>query len=127
MPYCQYCRQPAKMVTGEQVYPQRPELWHKAFWVCEPCDARVGTHPGTTKPLGLLVNDEGRRARMRAHRAFDRLWLDGLMTRSAAYRWLAEQLGMERRKTHIGYFTATQCERVERLATDYYHQRRSAP
>ena len=50
-----------------------------------------------------------RRARQEAHRSFDRLWRDGHMTRSAAYRWLASRLGVDEPQAHMG--------KIEDLAT----------
>lgn len=32
--------------------------------------------------------------RQLAHERFDRIWKHGVMSRSAAYRWLAEQMGI---------------------------------
>lgn len=36
---CDYCDKPAELVTGAEVYPHRPDLHHKKFWLCKPCDA----------------------------------------------------------------------------------------
>lgn len=109
---CPYCGADAKLVSGVTVYPHRPDLAAKRFYECEPCDARVGVHDGTFKPLGRLANAELRAAKMRAHTAFDPLWRFGSMKRKAAYAALAAQLGIEPKDCHIGEFDVAMCERV---------------
>ena len=109
---CDYCQQEAKQVTGRTIYPHRPDLYHKVFWYCAPCDAWVGCHEKTMKPLGRLANAELRRAKMRAHAAFDSLWKSGEMNRHQAYRWLANQMGLTIDTCHIGMFGLDQCAKV---------------
>jgi hypothetical protein len=82
------------------------------FWVCTPCDARVGCHPGTVTPLGTPADAELRAARNAAHAAFDPLWDSGELTRTRAYAWLAERMGMRKEDVHIGHFDLAQCQRV---------------
>lgn len=92
-------------------------------YICWPCDAHVGCHPGTVKPLGVPANKPTREARQRAHAAFDPLWKNhpakGKWTRKDArleeYRWLREAMGLERSQCHIGMFTVEQCARVVEL------------
>ena len=112
---CHYCQQPAELVTGEAIYPHRPDLAAKKFWRCVPCAAYVGCHPGTDEPLGRLANAELRSAKMAAHAAFDPLWSGGRMKRSQAYGWLAKQLGKPKKETHIGWFDLESCRRVVRI------------
>ena len=52
------------------------------------------------------------RLRQEAHRALDVHWELGGASRSGAYAWLAEQLGMSRQDCHIGMFDEEQCERA---------------
>lgn len=99
-------------MTGKDVYPHRPDLYGKMFWVCLPHNAYVGCHPGTTNPLGTLATKETREARKRAHEAFDALWKSKGMTRLRAYGALAVHLGLPVSKTHIGSFDAETCEKV---------------
>lgn len=98
------------MVTGAIVYPHRADLRGKRFYLCAPCNAWVGCHPGTFAPLGRLANDELRKAKMRAHAAFDPLWREGC--RAVAYSLLAEALELTPAQCHIGYFDAAPCDRV---------------
>lgn len=45
---------------------------------------------------------ERRSLRAEAHAIFDRLWKEGHMTRTEAYRWLASEFDLPRRRAHIG-------------------------
>jgi hypothetical protein len=107
---CDYCYFEAELVSGDKIYPHRGDLFSKMFWRCVSCDAYVGCHPGTSQPLGRLANAELRRAKQAAHKAFDPLWQSGKMSRTQAYRRLAEQMGMSQKECHIGMFTTQQCE-----------------
>ena len=109
---CPYCSAPAKLVTGEIIYPHRADLAPLMLWACKDCDAYVGCHKTTTTPLGRLANASLRRAKSNAHCAFDPLWKSGKMNRRAAYQWLADELGIPFKKTHIGEFDEAMCERV---------------
>ena len=111
---CPYCEKPAPLVTGKVLYPHRPDLWKKRFYRCADCDAHVGCHPGSEKALGIPAGQALRKARMRAHAAFDPMWKGrrGRGHRRTAYQWLAMKLGIKRDKCHIGQFTEQQCEQT---------------
>lgn len=109
---CDYCGELAVLRSGSDIYPHRPDLRRVKVWECGPCDARVGCHPGTTRPLGRLANAELRAAKQRAHRAFDPIWKGGHASRGKAYRWLAFALGIDSKKCHIGMFDVETCNRV---------------
>ena len=102
-------------VNGKVIYPHRQDLYDKLFYQCPPCDAYVGCHPGTDRPLGRLANAELRHAKSAAHAAFDPLWSHGARNRKSAYVWLAQQLGIAVDQCHIGYFDLEQCRRVVAL------------
>lgn len=112
MVVCRYCQKRAKRVTGEAVYPHRPDLADMILYRCDPCDAHVGCHPGTDIPLGELANGHLRYLRRQAHSAFDPIWRTGEKGRRDAYRWLAEQLGIPFGVCHIGQFDIDMCKRV---------------
>lgn len=111
-PICPYCNKISKLVTGKEIYPHRKDLFSLNFYSCSSCDAYVGTHKGTTKPLGRLANKELRKAKSAAHRAFDPLWKFGGMKRKEAYKWLAEVLNIKSADCHIGMFDVEMCEDV---------------
>ncbi len=117
-PKCPYCGTRSELVTGQEIYPHRPDLFRKFFYQCSPCEAYVGCHPtGTGKsPLGRLANAELRRAKSDAHAAFDPLWREGSMSRHQAYKFLACELGIPASEAHIGMFDVPQCKRVVQIA-----------
>lgn len=68
---------------------------------------------------------ETRQARHRCHELFDPIWQDEQgpfsrghrpnkrgVRRHRAYRWLADQMGLDINDTHFGLFTLEQCERA---------------
>lgn len=101
---CPHCDNDARLVTGAVIYPHLPGLHEKLFYSCLPCDAYVGCHRGTTRPLGRLANTELRIARMTAHAAFDPIWKSRQLSRTAAYRRLAKELRIKEGECHIGQF-----------------------
>lgn len=109
---CPYCDHPAELVTGVTAYPLRPDLYEKAFWNCNPCQARVGCHPGTTKPLGRLADSKLRYWKIEAHAAFDPIWRSGEKKRNQAYRWLAREMGISSDDCHIGMMDIADCKKV---------------
>lgn len=118
---CPYCNGHPKIVSGEIIYPHRPDLYTKWFWRCAPCDAYVGCHPtGSGKsPLGRLANKELRLAKSAAHASFDQIWRSGRMSRPDAYAWLAKAMGLPKDEAHIGMFNEQQCAQVVLLVAEY--------
>lgn len=112
------CGRLARLVSGREVYPHRPDLHERPFWLCEPCQAYVGCHPGTSNPLGTPASLANRKARSFAHHALDKLWRgEGApMSRSEAYEWLSAALEIHPDKCHIGMFDIPTCNRVVELA-----------
>lgn len=109
---CPYCQQETHLVTGKLIYPHRYDLEDKQFYLCKPCDAYVGCHKGTNKPLGRLANAELRRYKIKAHALFDPVWKSGNMPRAEAYKWLAESLNIPAKDCHIGEFDIELCKKV---------------
>ena len=132
--HCPYCGKPAVMVSGVRIYPHRPDLFEKKFWLCEKCDAYVGCHPRNlnhgqdgTRPLGRLADKELRRLKWKAHSLFDPLWqeLGYFPNRKAAYQWLSNQLGIYVNKCHIGFFDKQRCEAVIDHCTSYVEEKKN--
>ena len=110
---CPYCGTAAELVDSAVIYHGRS---YGPAWRCPACpDAYVGCHRGTTRPLGRLANRELRASKVKAHEAFDRLWRGGLMSRSEAYKLLADWMGLDREDCHIGEFDVDQCQAVVEL------------
>jgi hypothetical protein len=107
---CNYCSNQAILADSAEVYNGRS---YGPIWVCHPCQAWVGCHKGTDKPLGRLANAMLRRLKMRAHSAFDRYWKNTKTTsRKQAYAALATVLGVSLDDCHIGMFDEDMCKRV---------------
>ena len=106
---CQYCGCYARLEATQ---------WGHRY-ICDDCQAWVGCHKDG-RPKGTLANAELRQARIDAHRAFDPLWQACMRlrgwgkrrSRTTAYRWLAERLGLTVEECHIGMFDLAQCQRV---------------
>ena len=123
---CPYCKIPAVLVTGRDVYPHIKNLHHKKFWKCSPCEAWVGTHENSLefKPLGRLAKKELRDLKMKAHMVFDKFWKDGPMQRTEAYTRLAAALGVETTKCHIGWMSEEECRKVIEICRGWKYEPR---
>lgn len=115
---CQYCGEYAKRVSGRAIYPKHPHLFDKQFLFCRPCDAWVGCHQNG-EPFGILADAGLRKSRMKAHRHFDVIWKTGRMNRRNAYEWLANKLGIDVAKCHIGQFDNATCEKTVSFAIEF--------
>lgn len=103
---CDYCGKPAQFVDSAIVY---GGVSYGMIWYCQDCNVWVGVHRGTRTPLGRLANAQLRQWKRAAHAAFDPLWRGRKRTRRQAYRWLSQQMGLPKEKTHIGMFDIDQC------------------
>jgi hypothetical protein len=112
------------------------EVYGRSFgyiFLCRKCDAYVGVHKSGHMeglPLGTLANAETRKARRQAHEFFDPLWEAKIereecskrSARNKAYKWLADQLGIEKKDCHISMFQKEECERVVEICSPYYRK-----
>lgn len=118
---CHECGDFGQLVTGKEIYPHRPDLFCLKFWKCN-CGAYVGCHEAGngygdgTRPLGTMAGPNLRKARRKAHWAFDHIWRDGMMKRKAAYRRLSEILEIDIDDCHISQFDELKCFEVELAA-----------
>lgn len=110
---CPYCGNEAELVTGKEIYPYRTDLHSKQFWLCKSCDAYVGCHGYTSRPLGTMANKELRMLRKKTHDTFDPLWKGkSKRQRREMYKELAKKLGIEVTDCHIGRFGKSTCMKV---------------
>lgn len=121
---CPYCNVPADFVDSSVIYKRS----YGMIYLCSnfpECDAYVGVHNGTAKPLGKMANRELREARKKAHAAFDPLWQEKLIitqknnrhysksrARNEMYAWLANELGIPKARCHIAMFDVETCKQV---------------
>lgn len=118
-PICPYCKSFSRKTNGSEIYPHLKEFKDSVFYICTPCDAYVGTHKDSSKPLGRLSNAELRGWKMKAHRVFDSLWKDNHMTRREAYQWLADQLEINIDDCHIGMFDIETCIKTVEVSRNW--------
>lgn len=117
---CDYCGRHADLYGGLDVYPDRKDLVDRQFWVCWSCDAWVGCRKDSDEPSGELADEALRAARVAAHKAFDPIWEQELMTKREAYDWLAQALGMPREESKIGLMTLEDCSRVSQAVWERF-------
>jgi len=75
------------------------------------CRSAHRAHPDG-RPLGIPANKETKNWRIRAHAAFDQLWLLGGMNRRSAYLWMQKALNLTSKEAHIGMFDQAMCEKL---------------
>ena len=119
---CAYCRSVPKLVDSAIVY----GVSYGLIYYCKECDAYVGVHKGTTRPLGRLANRELRKLKVDAHNCFDRLWKEKYFTRQEAYIFLQKKLKIEKQFCHIGMFDERTCEKVIEVTNKYLKKRSHA-
>ena len=105
---CPYCGNEAKWCENKEIYGKNYGESYMCYY-CKPCNAYVGCHNNTTKPLGVMANKELRDWRIKTHDCFDKLWKDGFVTRKEAYKILDDEFGKE---IHIGEADIETCQRI---------------
>lgn len=110
---CNYCGRKAELVDSKVIYGTS----YGMMYLCRHCNAYVGCHKGTDRPLGRLANAELRYWKKAAHAVFDPLWRQGSFRgrRQAAYKWLAGEMGLPVEQTHIGMFDIEQCKQAIKI------------
>lgn len=105
---CPYCGKEARWCDNAERYGRRYGKSYMCYW-CKDCDAYVGCHQNTRKPLGTMANAELRQWRMKAHDVIDPLWKKGKMRRDDVYKMLSEKLGFD---VHVGESDIATCKRI---------------
>ena len=105
---CPYCKKEAKWCENKEIYGRN---FGKSFMChyCKDCDAYVGCHNNTRRPLGTMANKELREWRVKAHAVIDPLWKEGGIPRKEVYALLKEKLG---RAIHIGESDIETCKEI---------------
>ena len=111
---CPNCGARATLRSASAVYGEADKT-HGFLYVCDrypKCDSYVGAHRKTLKPMGTLADGNLRHKRILAHKAFDRLWQSGLMTKWQAYKWMQAKFGLSSEQAHIAKFSEYMCDRL---------------
>lgn len=124
---CPYCRRPVQIRHASFVYGDNNLNKDSYLYVCNgfptDCDAYVGAHKGSLKPMGTLADGSLRHKRIEAHRALDQIWQEGHMTRHGVYDWLAFKLGLREKDMHIGMFSDYYCNKVIQECNNFINER----
>lgn len=114
-----------QLVKAKVSFSTKQDKWPYIF-TCPHCNAAVGCHPNTLRPLGPLAPAHIRALRAKAHFALDPLWESGLMSRDNAYKWLAKELGLDVDSCHIVQLDRRQLTQAILLARQYFKERENS-
>lgn len=110
----------ARLTSGAEVYPHRPDLASVPRWKCDGCGNHVGTHHKTsnpTRPLGNIPSPELKRARIMIHELIDPAWMSGKVRRGKLYAHISAHIG---REYHTGEIkTIEEARNVYSIARDF--------
>lgn len=121
-PNCIHCSTESVRVTGHTIYPHMRKLHDRIFYLCPNCQAYVGTHQSSEKPLGFPANKELRRARGLLHAKLDPIWKGRKKwKRTDVYAYIARSMDIPMEDAHVAMFRLEDCrnawralERLER-------------
>lgn len=93
--FCYICNKTidVELVTGKEIYPHRKDLYPLKFYQCQFCQGYVGVHKGTLKPLGYIVSNKIKKARMKIHDIIDPIWKNKKMKRKEVYKKISNHIG----------------------------------
>lgn len=119
---CPYCGGTA-ILRDESFVHKNNSRGGKVYVCCHypSCDSYVGTHKGTIIPKGTLANKELRKKRIHAHRIFDQIWKQGILSKNEAYRWIADKFCLSGQQAHIGEFSDYMCEQLIKESLQVLH------
>ena len=111
---CDYCGGSVHKVSQEDFY--GTDYGGGKLYVCDRCEARVGTHRGTDEPLGTLADHELRSLRKSVHDLFDPMWQDARTGRQEAYDYFfGELLGLPKHRRHVAMLNKEECRTAIRI------------
>ena len=61
---------------------------------------------------------KNRQKRIQAHRIFDQIWQQGILSKPEAYRWVADKFCLTDKQAHIGQFSNYMCDQLIRESAD---------
>lgn len=108
---CPYCKKTAEWCENKKIYGKNYGKSYMCYY-CKNCDAYVGCHQNTRKPLGTMANKELRKWRIKTHSIIDPLWKSGKLKRHEVYKKLKKILGKE---VHVGESDIDTCKKIINL------------
>lgn len=105
---CPYCKMEAIWCENKEIYGRN---YGKSYmcYLCKKCDAYVGCHNNSKKPLGTMANKELREWRKKTHTTIDPIWRDGVISRGKLYRMMSDHFGFD---VHIGESDVEICKKI---------------
>lgn len=94
---CPYCKGEAELMDSIAVYRKS----YGPIYACLPCDAYVGCHKGTEKPLGIPAKPNLRQQRKIAHGIIDTYWRTKMFTRKRVYEAVKEAMDIPWEQNHV--------------------------
>ena len=112
--HCPYCGSLVTKRAASYVYGKnaKPDTF---LYVCDrypACDSYVAAHTKSGLPMGTPANKTLRNKRIAAHKALDKIWENGYMTKEQVYIWLQAKLDMPANVMHIGKLNEYYCNRI---------------
>ena len=112
--HCPYCGSLVTKRAASYVYGKnaKPDTF---LYVCDKypaCDSYVAAHTKSGLPMGTPANKTLRNKRIAAHKALDKIWKNGYMTKEQVYIWLQAKLDMPANVMHIGKLNEYYCNRI---------------
>lgn len=116
---CPYCKKEALWCENKEIYGKN---YGKSYmcWLCKECDAYVGCHNNTKKPLGTMANKTTRALRIKAKN----YWIEnfapdyktiGSNKKGKYYYKLSQLLNIPYEETHFAMFSQSVCIKVLQL------------
>ena len=112
--HCPYCGSLVTKRAASYVYGKnaKPDTF---LYVCDrypACDSYVAAHTKNGLPMGTPANKTLRNKRIAAHKALDKIWKNGYMTKEQVYIWLQAKLDIPANVMHIGKLNEYYCNRI---------------
>lgn len=122
---CHCCGGPVKLTNNRDVYNGHSFGDWPYVYRCTQCQAYIGLHPDTDLPLGVMAGRATVMARKEAKNAFLRLTGSRFhYDRSAAYAWLAKEMGISPTVCHFGMFDEQEAKRAGQVCRDELERRK---
>lgn len=119
--YCPYCGSIAILRRADEIYLTSPQKdKDRMLLVCKNypnCDSYIKADKNGN-PKGVMANKELRHLRLIAHNYFDEIFKNEILTRSDAYKLLADRLGIPLKDAHISNFNEYRCKKVISIAKE---------
>ncbi|WP_404317482.1 zinc-finger-containing protein [Klebsiella oxytoca] len=125
---CPYCNNSALLAKGSQIHFKSYYFKdNKYYWICQACEAWVGCHKNSGRPMGIPAKSDLRKMRKKVHLKYEYYLNKEKMSRNEAYLWFCRKLNCNICECHIGYFDEAMCIRalgifnsLESVSNDYY-------